>query len=228
MCARTFLEAKHEGFLAMAAPPRHHSHSAVLRWAMRLGGVGIFFVSVLDASIIPLPIPGSTDLLLLAMTARGANPWILGFAASAGSLVGGYLTWRTGAKGGEVAIKRYIRQRYIARTNRWVSDHGMLAVTVASLLPPPVPLLPFVLAAGALGVRQRDFLVSFGLARTGRYALVAWLGATYGPAIVRLWSHYLSNWGGTIAWVVAGVFVAGIAFAIWKWRQMRSSPVPAQ
>lgn len=223
----TFLEAGPERFLAMAAP-RHRSRSLVLRWAIRLGGLGIFLVSVLDASIIPLPIPGSTDLLLLIMIAHGANPWMLGFAASAGSLVGGYLTWRTGAKGGEVALKRYIRQRYMARTNRWVSNHGMLAVTVASLLPPPVPLLPFTLAAGALGVRQRDFLVSFGLARTARYAFVAWLGATYGRAIVRLWSHYLSNWSGIIAWVVAGVFIAGTAFALWKWRQMRNSPVPAQ
>lgn len=206
------------GLLGLATPP---SHSHVLRWVMRFGGMGLFGVSFLDASIIPLPIPGSTDLLLLAMVVRGANPWLMTLAAAAGSIVGGYFTWRTGAKGEEVALKRHLPARYIDRPSRWVKAHGVVAVAVASLLPPPVPLLPFVLAAGALGVPRSKFLLSFGAARTARYAFVAWMGVVYGGRIESLWSTYLAPWSQVIVWTVVGLFAAGILFGIWKFRRQR-------
>lgn len=219
---RSLIGTGRERLLAFAASP---THSHTLRWVMRFGGMGLFVISALDASIIPLPIPGSTDLLLLALVVRGGNPWLLAFAASSGSILGGYLTWRTGAKGGEVALKRHVPARYTARPMRWVKDHGMAAVAGAALLPPPVPLMPVLLGAGALGITRGKFLFPFAAARSSRYAFVAWLGVSYGSRIEHFWSRYLADWTKPIIWTIVGIFVAGILFSIWKMRRHgRTSP----
>jgi membrane protein YqaA with SNARE-associated domain len=196
---------------------RHRS--ALLHWLLGLGAVGLFFVAVIDSSVIPLPLPGSTDLLLLLLVARRANAWLCAIAAIAGSIVGGYTTWSTGAKGGEAAIHRYVSPRYRKRLTRWVENRGMLAVALSALTPPPVPMLPFLLGAGAVGVPRRQFLIAYSGARTLRYAMIAWLGVTYGRRVVRLWSGYLAKWGATIEWTLVALFAAALAYGIWKWRR---------
>src|SRR6266568_7965578 len=78
------------------------SSSHPLRWLMNLGGVGLFCVAVIDSSMIPIPLPGSTDLLLLLLTAYRASslPLVASYVAwaLAGSAVGGYMWWGTGLK----------------------------------------------------------------------------------------------------------------------------------
>jgi membrane protein YqaA with SNARE-associated domain len=182
---------------------------------MSFGTVGLFAVSALDSSIIPLPVPGSTDLLLILLVAHGANPFVAATAAIVGSIFGGYLTWASGAKGGEAALHRYLPKRFGRRLSGWVEKSGTLAVTAAALLPPPFPLMPLLLAAGALGVSRNRFLISFSLARTFRYSLVAWLAATYGRAMVRAFQHYLSGWSTTIMWIYLGLVAAGILYGVW-------------
>jgi membrane protein YqaA with SNARE-associated domain len=179
---------------------------------------GYFAVSVIDSSIIPLPVPGSTDLLLILLVAHRGSPVLAAVAATAGSILGGYLTWATGAKGGEAALHRYLPRRFGRRLSKWVEKSGTVAVTVSALLPPPFPLMPLLLAAGALGVSRKRFLISFSMARTFRYALVAWLAATYGRAVVRAFRHYLAGWSTTFMWVYLGLVVAGILYGLWKFR----------
>src|SRR4051794_40189389 len=52
-------------------------HSLIPHWLTQLGGLGLFAVAVLDSSPIPLPIPGSTDLLLLLLVSHHGNPFLL-------------------------------------------------------------------------------------------------------------------------------------------------------
>jgi membrane protein YqaA with SNARE-associated domain len=194
---------------------------------MGFGTMGLFVVSTIDSSIIPLPLPGSTDLLLILLVAHRANPVLAAIAAIAGSILGGYFTWSAGAKGGEPALHRYLPKRFAKGMSGWVEKNGTLAVTVSALLPPPFPLMPFLLAAGALGVSREKFFVSFSLARAFRYSLVAWLAATYGRAMVRAFRHYLSGWSTIIMWIYLGLMVAAILYGLWKFRrQRRQSPAP--
>jgi membrane protein YqaA with SNARE-associated domain len=197
---------------------------------MSFGTLGLFAVSVIDSSIIPLPVPGSTDLLLILLVAHRGDPFLAAIAATVGSILGGYLTWGTGSKGGEAALHRYMPKRFARRLTGWVESKGTLAVTIAALLPPPFPLMPLLLAAGALGVSRRKFLVSFSLARTFRYALVAWLAATYGRAMVRAFRHYLAGWSTPLMWTYLGLVVAGVLYGVYKFRRERrqaSAPQPA-
>lgn len=197
----------------------HKAHG--LHWLMGFGTMGLFVVSVIDSSIIPLPVPGSTDLLLILLVAHGANPVLAAIAATVGSILGGYLTWGTGSKGGEAALHRYLPRRFAKKLTAWVEKNGILAVTTSALLPPPFPLMPLLLAAGALGVSRRRFLISFSLARTFRYSLVAWLAALYGRAVARAFRHYLAGWSTTIMWIYLGLVVVGILYGLWKFRSQR-------
>jgi len=207
-----------------ARPHALHAHtSAVPHWLSHLGAPGLFFVAVIDSSVIPLPLPGSTDLLLLWLVAHGGDPWLLALCAIAGSILGGYTTWQVGSKGGVAALRRYVPARALERVTGWVERHGVLAVFLPALLPPPIPLLPFLLASGALGVSRRRFLVVYGAARSLRYSLVAWLAAAYGRRVVRLWSGTLNTWSTPLLCVFVGLLVAGVCFGIWKIRGWRKS-----
>ncbi len=217
------VSARHEAVKqGTKAGSAHSAHG--LHWLMGFGTLGLFAVSVIDSSIIPLPVPGSTDLLLILLVAHRGSPVFAAIAATLGSILGGYLTWATGEKGGEAALHRHLPRRFGRRLSAWVEKRGVGAVTVSALLPPPFPLMPLLLAAGALGVSRKRFLISFSVARTFRYALIAWLADTYGRVVLRVFRQYLAGWSTTIMWIYLGLVVAGILYGLWKFRHQRREP----
>ena len=214
----------------LAAKLGGHKH-LLPHWLTHLGVLGVFVVAVIDSSVIPLPLPGSTDLLILLLTAHRGNPWFLALAAISGSVIGGYLTWSAGKRGGEGMLERHVPKRFLTRIRGWVERRGVLTVVLASILPPPIPLLPFLLSAGALGVGRRPFLVSFTVGRTVRYGLIVWLGATYGRRVIRAWSQYMAGWSDVILWAFIGLLTMAVLFGVWKYRRDKrrsQSPAPAQ
>ena len=192
-------------------------------WAVHLGVVGLFLVSVLDSSIIPLPVPGTTDLMLLWLVSHNGNPWLLAGCAIAGSMAGGYSSWHIGKKGGQAALQRWVPTRILQRIVGWVERHPVLAVFLPAILPPPIPLSPFLLASGALGVSRKRFLVVFGTARSVRYSVIAWLGVTYGRRIVGLWSGSLQKWSNPLLCIFVFLLVAGVWFGVFKVSGMRKN-----
>ena len=205
------------------APAARAHHSLLPHWLIRLGPLGLFAVAVIDSSVIPLPLPGSTDVLLLILVSHSGNPWLLTACAVAGSIIGGYTTWQIGKKGGEAAMKRWISARMLKRVNAWVADHPILSVFLPAILPPPIPLSPFILASGALGVSCGRFLSAFSTARVLRYSLVTWLAVKFGRRVVRLWNQELGKWSAPLLWTFLAVSVAGLGYGIWKFRRLRRS-----
>jgi membrane protein YqaA with SNARE-associated domain len=202
--------------------PRAH-HSLIPHWLTHLGPLGLFVVAVVDSSIVPLPIPGTTDLLLLWLVSHKGDPWLLAACALSGSIFGGYTTWHLGLKGGEAALKRWVSARLHARIVAWVGSHPVLAVFLPAILPPPIPLSPFILASGALGVSRPRFLAAYSTARALRYSLISWLAVSYGRHIVRLWSNELEKWSAPLLWTFLVLLVAGLGFGTWKFRRHRQS-----
>jgi len=192
-------------------------------WLTHLGALGIFSVAIVDSSVIPISIPGSTDLLLIWLVAQGGDSWLLALSAVVGSLLGGYSTWQIGRKGGESALRRYVPRRLLGKIVTWVERHPVLSVFLPALLPPPIPLFPFVLAAGALGVSRNRFLLVYGAARSLRYSITAWLAVLYGRKIVRMWPGSVQRWSAPILWAFGGLLVVSLCFGIWKLRRLRSS-----
>jgi membrane protein YqaA with SNARE-associated domain len=194
-------------------------HTLIPRWISSLGVLGLFASSVLDASIIPLPVPGTTDLLLLWLVSHSGNPWLLAAIAIAGSIAGGYTTWNLGRKGGEAALSRHVRPSLLERVRGWMKRNPMLAVFLPAVLPPPIPLSPFLLAAGALGIPRGRFVAAFAAARGLRYGLVAWVGLKYGRRMIRMWSATFDKWSAPLLWAFGVIVVAGAVIAFIKLRR---------
>jgi membrane protein DedA with SNARE-associated domain len=88
--------------------------------------------------------------------------------------------------------------------------------------------MPFLAAAGALGVTRGRFLSAFTVARSARYALVAWLGVMYGHQMVHWWNQYLARYSGAIGWGILALFLAAFAWAVWQWRRTGARHAEAQ
>jgi membrane protein DedA with SNARE-associated domain len=208
-----------------APRPDSPSSSPVVRWLLNFGAFGIFVIAIIDSSVVPLPIPGTTDLLLLLFAVHPGTTAMRVVAlvalAIAGSLVGGYLTWNTGRKGGTAAFEKHVSPRIRRRIAKWIERHGSLAIICAAVLPPPIPLTPFLLAAGALGVSRGKFLASYTVARIARYSLVGWLGFHYGRQVVHFWRHSVAEWSTPILCIYVGLVMLGIGYALFKFFKSR-------
>ena len=144
----------------------------VLHWLISLGLLGVLLVSIVDSSFVPLPIPGVTDIMVILFAAQHANVWLLVLAATAGSALGGLFSYQVGQSGGLAFIEKRTPKRIFKQVTGWMENHAILAVSVPALLPPPMPLSPFVLAAGCVEDVTEEVYVglhveSAGAPRTG-------------------------------------------------------------
>ena len=94
--------------------------------------------------------------------------------------------------------------------------HAILAVALPAILPPPMPLSPFVLAAGALKMSQKKFMTTFTISRAARHAIAAGLGIYYGRPLLRLGNRLSAEYGPTALVVIWTAIIAGCAFAFWR------------
>jgi membrane protein YqaA with SNARE-associated domain len=146
-------------------------------------------LGIADNSVVPLT--GSMDVLTIWLAARHRELWpYYAVMATAGAVLGGYITYSLGRKGGKEAIEHKLHkekaEKVFARFRHW----GFRTVTVSAMLPPPFPLVPVLLAAGALQYPKRKFVGALALGRGIRYLLIAGFGSLYGKAIVEFFSRY--------------------------------------
>ncbi len=193
-----------------------HFLIAVSVWSRlrRLGGVGLILLALADNSVIPLP--GSMDVLTILLAARHPELWwYYAFMATVGAIIGGYITYGLARKGGKEAFERKVSKKTAGKVFKRVERWGFFAVAVPALLPPPFPIVPFLLAAGALQYSRRKFVAALALGRGIRFTILAGLGAIYGRHIVRFFSRYYMP--ALITLVALGV-IAGVLSLIQYYR----------
>jgi membrane protein YqaA with SNARE-associated domain len=167
------------GKLALAAPTTAH---VVRHWFLTLGGPGLILLGLIDSSVIP--VPGSMDAMTIVLSAHQRTWWPYYAAmATVGSVVGAYLTYRLARNRGEKALNDRLSKRNAQKVVRTFERWGFGAIAVPALLPPPMPMVPFVIAAGALQYSQRKFLLAMSVGRVVRYSILGYLGAVYGRKI---------------------------------------------
>lgn len=222
--------------LAAFAPAAQHPHNHLIQLFISFGLVGLFLVSVVDSSFVPLPIPGVTDILVVLYAAQHRNLFLLIASSTAGSALGGYLSYVIAQKGGMEFLEKHVPKRIFRRVTDWMEHHAVLSVSLPALLPPPMPLSPFVLAAGALRMRFRTFITAFTISRLLRHAIAAALGVIYGRQVLRLWNMFFEKYGTPVLIGIWVVILAGVGFALWRiWKTSKSvrrggnqaSPQPA-
>jgi membrane protein YqaA with SNARE-associated domain len=202
--------------LAIAQPSTAH---VVRHWFLTLGGPGLILLGLIDSSVIP--VPGSMDAMTIVLSAHQRTWWpYYALMATVGSVVGAYLTYRLARNRGEKALNDKLSKRNAKKVVRTFERWGFGAIAVPALLPPPMPMVPFVIAAGALQYSPRKFLVAMSLGRLVRYGIFAYLGAVYGR---RIFAVVLAH-GEVALYVTIGLAVAAtIIFVLLRFKRKREA-----
>ena len=186
-------------------------------FALAIGGPGLFAIAFLDSSFLSLP--QINDILVVLMVTQH-KAWMPYYAAMAtlGSIAGCYVIYYLASRGGEAFLKRRLRPGHTERALALYRRHGVLALVVPALLPPPAPFKLFVLMAGFAGVRPLKFVTAIALARGLRYVVLGALAITYGDVALEL----MRTHGREVArWVAAILVVTALAWW-WMSRRIRS------
>src|SRR5580658_8053536 len=149
-------------FLALQATKK------VSHWIFHLGAFGLIPLGLLDASVVPLP--GSMDVLTIVLATKQPDWWFTyAVIATVGSVLGNFLTYRLARKGGKATLEKRLSRKNMDRVTKTFERWGFGAIAIPALLPPPVPMVPFVLAAGAMQYPMKKFLAAFTIGRIVRY-----------------------------------------------------------
>jgi membrane protein YqaA with SNARE-associated domain len=187
-------------------------------WIFHLGALGFIPLGLLDSSVIP--IPGSMDVLTIVLSARERNLWpYYALMATIGSVVGALVTYRLARKGGQETLSKRVNPNTLKKVQQLFERWGLGAIAIPAILPPPVPMVPFVMAAGAAQYPVKKFVFALSLGRAVRYTLLAFLAARYGRHIL----SFFHRFGGASQIAIAVMLIlcaAGLLFVIlWKRRQ---------
>jgi membrane protein YqaA with SNARE-associated domain len=197
------------------------SKKSALRWLIHLGGPGLILLGLADNSLIPLP--GSVDVVTILLAAHNRNLWVYyAIMATAGAVLGGYLTYRMARKGGKETLEKRFSKRKTTRVYAKFERWGLVAVAIPAILPPPFPIVPMLLAAGAMQYPTKKFLSALAVGRGIRYTILGYLGAHYGRHIVKFFALYY--WPVLIVLVAFSVLGALYGLFEYKRRQKTDSP----
>ena len=181
-----------------------------------LGPFGAFLIALLDSFV---PIPGGTDLAVIALSAKDpALAPVTVLAAVAGSVVGSTIVYMGARKAGKAALAR-IKPDRRERVENLLGRYDVAAVAVAALLPPPFPFKVFNLSAGVFKLKVARFVLAVLIGRFVRFSVEAALAIRYGEAALEMIKQH--------GLVVLGV-VAALGVAFWAWRTVaarRAAPV---
>jgi membrane protein YqaA with SNARE-associated domain len=195
--------------ITAAKPTLEHS---MRRWLIHLGALGFLPLGLIDSSIIPLP--GSMDVLTIILAARSAEFWFYyAVMATLGSVLGGFVTYRLARKGGKESLARRVPAKTMKRVYGIFERWGFAAIAIPAVLPPPMPFVPFLLAAGAMQYSVKKFLLAMTLGRIVRYSILAYLAARYGRKML---PFLLQHGHPAVAAVVGLVVTAALVYIVFR------------
>jgi membrane protein YqaA with SNARE-associated domain len=186
----------------------------VWTWLHRLGGPGLILLGLADNSLIPLP--GSVDVFVILLAAHRRAWWpYYAFMATIGGVLGGYITYRLAEKGGEETLEKKVGKQRAQKVYKRFEKRGFITVFIGTILPPPFPMVPFLMAAGVLQYPRRKFLSALSAGRGVRYFAVAYVGHVYGKEIIAALSRYYRP----VLYALIGLAVLGAIAALlyFKW-----------
>ncbi len=185
-------------------------------WLAHLGGAGLVLLGIADNSVVPLT--GSMDVFTIWLAASRREFWPLyAFLATFGAVLGGYITYSLGREGGKEALERKLNKEKASKLFQKFETYGFRTVVITSILPPPFPLVPVLLTAGALQYPRKKFVGALSLGRGIRYLIVAGLGALYGDQIVGFFSRYYK----IAILVLIGLAVVGGILSFIEYRRLK-------
>jgi len=189
-------------------PPRARTLTSIFR---HLGALGLFFLAILDST--PLPTLGGPDILMAILAASHRNPWYEYTAvATAGSVVGAYLTFRIARTAGSAYMNSKFGAGKVSTGLKLFEKWGTGALAASTAVPFPFPTSMFFAAAGVSHYPVARYLAIVSVGRAVRYSIIAIVADLYGRHFIRVLRHPTQYWGWLLLFAVltAAMIAAGI------------------
>jgi len=154
------------------------------------GPLGVFLLAILDSTGLPV-VSGVDGLVILLAVQSPDSAYITAALAVVGSIMGSLVLFWIARRGGEAYFERHSQTRRGKKMKQWFLEYGLLTVFIPALVPIPMPLKLFVVAAGAFEVSPLVFTGVLSVARIPRYFALAWLGRRLGPETLPYLRHHV-------------------------------------
>ncbi len=133
------------------------------------GYVGVFVLTLVASAALFIPSPALGAALLAGKA--GLNPWVVGLLSGVAAGIGEIAGYLVGYSGSDLAMHTRLYQRVAGWVHRW----GALTIFVLAAIPSPIIDMAG-LAAGAMRMPFRTYLIACIMGKTLRFTALAWLG----------------------------------------------------
>ncbi|MBI3695906.1 MAG: VTT domain-containing protein [Acidobacteria bacterium] len=143
------------------------------------GAPGLFLLALVDSGLIP--VPQGVDVLLFAQVVRNPGGALFYAAlATVGSLIGCLFLYYISQRAGEMALARRTSPERVNSIRRQIEKYEALTLVLPAMIPLPLPMKLFVIAAGVFRVRLTHFVLAILFARVVRFFGIALIAQRYG------------------------------------------------
>lgn len=131
--------------------------------------LSLFALALIAATLLP----AQSETALVALLLRGDSALGLVAAASIGNVLGSLINWWLGREALRFQAKRWfpIKAAALLRAQAWYGKYGKWSLLLSWM---PIIGDPLTLAAGVMREPLHVFLQLVAIAKTTRYALLAW------------------------------------------------------
>jgi membrane protein YqaA with SNARE-associated domain len=176
-----------------------------------LGAAGLFFLAILDST--PLPTFGGPDILIAILAGSHRNPWYeYAAVATAGSVIGAYITFRIARKAGAAYLNSKFGQGKVSTFLKLFQKSGTGTLIASTAVPIPFPTSMVFAAAGASDYPAGKYVPIVAACRAARYSAIAIVADLYGRHFIRVIRHPVQYWGWLLlfAAITFGLIAGGI------------------
>lgn len=189
---------------------------SVWNWVHGLGGLGLILVGLADnAPFVSAP-PGSQDVFVILLSAHHPEWWVYyAFMATLGEVLGGYLSYRLALKGGQETLERKVGKPRAEKIYKYFEKRGFLTVFTGSILPPPFPFSPVVMAAGVMQYPRKKFLSALCAGRAVRFFVESFLGRVYGQQMIGFFARHYRPLLYVLISVAVAAGIGALIYFVW-------------
>jgi membrane protein YqaA with SNARE-associated domain len=157
-----------------------------LKFILSFGLAGVFVLAVIDSTFLFF-FPFALDAVLIILISRNRE-WMPVYAlvAVAGSFAGCLITYFLLRKASEETLEKKFPRKKFNRVKKKIKENAFAGLIVSSLLPPPFPFTPFIVAAAIMDLPRKKTFAAISVGRTLRYFLEGLLALALGHQILRL------------------------------------------
>ncbi len=155
------------------------------QYAAAFGPWGIFLVALGDSAFVPLP--QGVDALIVAQTIAAPDTAYLAAALGVlGSGLGSYILYTIARRVGRAMLEKKASGKGIERMRHQIEKYDALVLVLPTMIPLPLPMKIFVIAAGVFQMNLYRFVAVIVFARVIRYFGIAYAARLYGAETTTL------------------------------------------